>query len=96
MPSKQILNSYDPKVNYGFFGYPGACCHGALQRDDPEQAEECWRRGWMDINTRMLIGNVREECARRSPKVGERLARLGPCKVEPMKPEAFIAQPEAL
>jgi hypothetical protein len=91
--SKSLIPAYDPKTSYGFFGYPGMFCHLAVKSDDAEMAEECWTRGWMDINCRMLVGTLAEECERRAPKVGERLRRLGPCRIEPRKSEEFIAEP---
>lgn len=74
---------YEPDRNYGMFGYAGYVCELAIRRNDPDLAEECWRRGWMDGDTRMLIGTVIEECERRAPAVAERLRKLGRTRVPP-------------
>ena len=90
-----VFKPYDPTINFGMFGYPGYCCDIAMRNDSAEQAEECWRRGWMDYDTRMLIGTVGQEAERRAPNVAKRLRKLGPCKTEPMRPEEFAAAPVA-
>jgi hypothetical protein len=89
-----VLPHYNPKQNYDMFGYPGFCCHTAIKRDDAAQAEECWRRGWLDLTCSMLIGTLLDHCDRHAPNVGKKLRELGPCKIEPRKPEEFIASVE--
>lgn len=74
-----VLPPYEPSRNYGMFGYQGFCCDTALRRDDPEWAEACWHKGWLDCETRMLIGTVMQHCEKEAPKVAERLHKLGPC-----------------
>jgi hypothetical protein len=88
--TQSILKPFSPSAVWGMFGYAGNCCDTAIKRDDPDQAEECWRRGYMDYDTRMLVGTVGQECERRAPKVAERLKKLGPCKNQPMKDEDFL------
>jgi hypothetical protein len=90
-----VLKHFSPSAVWGMFGYAGNCCDAAIRHDDPEQAEECWKRGYMDYDTRMLVGTVGAECERRAPEVAERLKKLGPCKVEPMRDELFVAPVEA-
>lgn len=85
-----MFKPFDPDSNYGMFGYAGMCCDIAIRNDNPAQAEECWKRGWMDYDTLMLIGTVGSESERRAPQVAERLRKLGPCKNAPVKPEDFI------
>lgn len=89
--NQTTLPFYSPSAVWGMFGYAGNCCDRAIKRDDPAQAEECWQRGYMDYDTRMLVGTVGDECERRAPMVAERLKKLGPCKSAPMPDEAFLA-----
>lgn len=86
-----IFKHFSPSAVYGMWGYSGTCCDGAIKRDDPEQAEECWRRGYMDYDTRTLTGTVGQRCERDAPKVAERLKQLGPTKVPPMRDTEFLA-----
>lgn len=85
------LKHFHPSAAGGIFGYSGACCDAAIRSDNAEDAKECWRRGYMDYDTRMLAGTVGEECERRAPKVAAMLKKLGPCKVAPMRDEEFLA-----
>lgn len=71
--NKTLFKPFKYGAFYGMFGYAGHCCDGTIKRDDPKQAEECWRRGYMDYDTRMLIGTVGDHCERRAPKVAEKL-----------------------
>lgn len=80
---KSLFAPFNPKTNYGFFGYPAQCCEAAINNDSPEMAEECWRRGWMDSDTRTLFGTVQQKCDSRAPKVAAKLRELGPTTVEP-------------
>jgi hypothetical protein len=88
--SKTTLPFYNPAEPWGMFGYAGNCCDRAIKRDDPAQAEECWQRGYMDYDTKMLVGTVGEECERRAPKVAAKLRKLGPCTAQPMRDEEFL------
>jgi hypothetical protein len=81
--SESLFKPFNPAEFYGMFGYAGQCCDIAIRRDDPAQAEECWRRGWMDAETRTLIGTVIDDCDRRAPKVAAKLRELGPVQREP-------------
>lgn len=89
------LPYFNPDRPQGMFGYSGFCCDMAIKRDDPKQAEECWRRGYMDYGTRMLVGTVGAECERRAPKVAKRLRELGQCVTAPMADELFLEPVEA-
>lgn len=80
---KSLFSPYAPSQHYGMFGYAGFCCDAAISNNNPEMAEECWRRGWMDVTTQTFIGTVIEKCDRSAPMVAERLRALGPCKSEP-------------
>lgn len=91
--TKKFFKPYDPRVNWDMFGYAGYCCQAAIRSNNPDAAEECWRRGWMDLNSRMLIGTVLSECERRAPEVAKRLRKLGPCKNEPMPESDFAEKP---
>ena len=75
---------YDHKQPYGMFGYPAFCCDMAIMRDNAQMAEECWRNGWMDAQTRTLFGTVIEKCEKQAPAVAEKLRELGPCKNSPL------------
>jgi hypothetical protein len=86
------LPYFNPSQVWGMFGYAGACCDRAIRGDNVAQARECWERGYMDYDTRMLIGTVGEQCEKRAPAVAKLLKKLGPCKVEPM-PDADFLEP---
>lgn len=81
---QSVLPKFDPKLPYGMFGYPGHCCDMAIQRDNVQAAEECWRNGWMDVETRTIFGLVIDKCDSRAPAVAKKLRELGPCKREPL------------
>lgn len=78
---ESLFAPYKPSTNYGLFGYSGHCCDTAISKNSPEMAEECWRRGWMDLDTQTFMGTVLEKCDRVAPLVAERLRSLGPCEV---------------
>lgn len=87
-----LFRTFDPSQPQGMFGYAGHCCDTAIRLDRADMAKECWERGWMDASTRMLSGDVIDECDRRAPKVAEMLRGLGPVRVEPeMVPPVVVA-----
>lgn len=71
-----LFRAFDPSVNYGMFGYAGHCCDTAINRDDPEQVQECFERGWIDTKTRTILGTVMDKCDRVAPKCAQRLREL--------------------
>ena len=81
--SESLFAPFDPRRSYGMFGYAGICCDSAIFNDNPEMAEECWRRGWMDVETRTFFGLVIDKCDKVAPKVAAKLRELGPVQREP-------------
>lgn len=81
--TQSLFRPYSSSTHYGMFGYAGQCCDQAIFGNSPEMAEECWRRGWMDVNTQTFMGTVIEKCDRIAPKVAAKLRELGPCTAEP-------------
>lgn len=78
MTKKSLFNAYSPTTNYGIFGYAGQCCDTAINLDNPAMAEECWQRGWMDVETQTFMGTVLDKCDKVAPKVAAKLRELGP------------------
>lgn len=81
--AKSLFAPFNASAVYGMFGYSGFCCDSAINTDNPDMAEERWRRGWMDGDTQTLLGTVMQKCEAKAPKVAERLRALGPTQVEP-------------
>ena len=82
-PPLSLFAPFNPKAVYGMFGYAGHCCDAAINADRPDMAEECWRRGWMDGDTRTLFGTVLQKCESKAPSVAAKLRELGPSPFEP-------------
>lgn len=79
---KSLFAPPSPSQHYGMFGYAGQCCDTAIFNNNPDMAEECWRRGWMDLNTETFMGMAIDKADRIAPLVAERLRKLGPCLSE--------------
>lgn len=79
---KSLFKPFSATSAYGMFGYAGHCCDLSISSDNPDMAEECWRKGWMDVETQTFMGMVIDKCDKVAPKVAERLRALGPCVTE--------------
>ena len=69
----------DNGKSYGFFGYQGWCCDGAIRSDDVAKLQETIGRGWMVPSTRTLFNDSMVAYARRcnAPRCAEYLLSLG-------------------
>lgn len=65
--------------NYGFFGYKGAMIEAAIKRDDVEAIRKAHEYGWIDSQTKTLMGHTLRKVARdkNASMVNAELARIG-------------------
>ena len=77
--TKSVLPEYNPKGNYGYFGYQGVCCDMSIRSNSVPKVQECIERGFMNKDTRTLDGYGMVKYARKygAEDVAAKLVSLG-------------------